>query len=344
MAIDRRFYKLARGVSAGELAKILEAGLHGAAEAEITDFGQPHQSDETTLSYVGDEGQFDGSGPVGIVITTPKLSKKMIRALAVLSIDNPRLAFARAVGLCLGDDTLPTKTDNEPQFDSKIDPSAVIAPTAVIGAGAVIGSYSVIGANSVIGGGVHIGANCSIGENCTLSHCELDDGCRLQAGVVLGAPGFGFEITANAPVMIQHIGVLRLGRGVCVGANTAIDRGSLGDTVIGDFVMIDNLVHIAHNCEIGDRCVIAGQVGIAGSTVLGNGVIIGGQAGIGEHLKIGDGAVILARSGVTKDVAAGARMAGFPAIDAGQYWREQSAMRQVLRQRKSASKKTLPNV
>ena len=166
----------------------------------------------------------------------------------------------------------------------------------------------------MIGSGVQVGDNCSIGDNCTLSHCELDDGCRLQAGVVLGAAGFGFEITGDVPVMIPHIGILRLGRGVCVGANSTIDRGSLGDTVIGNFVVIDNLVHIAHNCEIGDRCVIAGQVGIAGSTILEAGVIIGGQAGIGDHIRVGKDAMILARSGVTKDVPAGAKMVGFPAV------------------------------
>ena len=113
--------------------------------------------------------------------------------------------------------------------------------------------------------------------------------------------------------MIPHIGILRLGRCVSVGANSTIDRGSLGDTVIGNFVVIDNLVHIAHNCEIGDRCVIAGQVGIAGSTILEAGVIIGGQVGIGDHLRVGKDAMILARSGVTKDVPAGAKVAGFPA-------------------------------
>jgi len=226
----------------------------------------------------------------------------------------------------------------------QIDQSAVIDPRAVIGARVVIGARAVVGANCVIGSGVKISDDCSIGDNCTLSHCELDDGCNLQAGVVLGAPGFGFEITGHAPVMIPHIGILRLGRNVCVGANSAIDRGSLGDTVIGDFVMIDNLVHIAHNCEIGDHCVIAGQVGIAGSTVLEAGVMIGGQAGIGDHLTIGKGAVILARSGVTKDVPAGAKMVGFPASEAGQYWRDQAAMRQVLRQRKAAGKKSHPKV
>ena len=239
----------------------------------------------------------------------------------------------------------------EDKFDNKVlnienrnYMNVIHGKNVLIGESVKIGTNCWIGHNTIIEKNVEIGNNCSIGDNCTLSHCELDDGCRLQAGVVLGAAGFGFEITGDTPVMIPHIGILRLGRGVCVGANSAIDRGSLGDTVIGDFVMIDNLVHIAHNCEIGERCVIAGQVGIAGSTILEAGVMIGGQAGIGDHLRIGKNAVILARSGVTKDVPAGAKMVGFPAIEAGQYWRDQAAVRQVLRTRAAAGKKTPPKV
>ncbi len=343
MAIDSRFYRIARGVSAGELARVLVAGLQGIAEAEIVDFSQPKQSGVGVLTYICDAAQLDGTGPAGIVVTTAELAPKMTAATAVLIVDNPRLAFAQAVDLCLSNDNSPD-VFTQSQMGSQIDPSAVIAPSAVIGSCVIIGANTVVGANSVIGSGVHVGDNCSIGGNCTLTHCELEDGCSLQAGVVLGAAGFGFEITGDVPVMIPQIGILRLGRGVSVGANSAIDRGSLGDTVIGDFVKIDNLVHIAHNCEIGERCVIAGQVGIAGSTILEAGVTIGGQAGIGDHLRIGKDAVILARSGVTKDVPPGAKMAGFPAIKAGQYWRDQAAMRQVLRTRAAVRNKNLPRV
>jgi len=342
MAIDPRFYKIVGGVSAEVLASFLDAELEGLAEVEITDFSQPQKSGLGTLSYIDDEAQLVGAIPTGIVITTSNLAAQVTEAEALLKVDNPRLAFARAVGMCLVDVLSPDQIDKT-SITSQIDQSAVIAPTAVIGKGVVIGSNSVIGANSVIGSGVRIGDNCSIGNNSTLSHCELGNGCNIQASVVLGAAGFGFEITEDVPVMIPHIGILRLGHGVNVGANSAIDRGSLGDTVIGDHVMIDNLVHIAHNCEIGERCVIAGQAGIAGSTILEAGVIIGGQVGVGDHLKVGRGAVILARSGVTKDVPAGAKMVGFPAVDAGQYWRDQVTMRQMLRQHTATRKQPHQN-
>ena len=107
MAIDPRFYRIARGVNAGELADFLAAGLQGMAEAEIADFSQPQQSDAGMLTYVGDAAQLDGTGPAGVVITTAELAPRMTAATAVLSVDNPRLAFARAVGLCLADDALP---------------------------------------------------------------------------------------------------------------------------------------------------------------------------------------------------------------------------------------------
>ena len=186
MGIDPRFYRIARGINAGELAGGLAASLQGMAEAEIADFSQPEQSVTGTLTYVGDAVKLDGTGPTGIVITTAELAPKMTAATAVLSVDNPRHAFARAVQECLAEDALPN-AEAPLKTGLQIDPSAVIAHTATIGAGVVIGANSVVGANSVLGSGVHIGNNCRIGDNCTLSHCELDDGCRLQAGVVLGA-------------------------------------------------------------------------------------------------------------------------------------------------------------
>ena len=204
MAIDPRFYRIASGVNAGELARDLVAGLQGMAEAEIVDLSQPKQSGAGVLTYVGDAAQLDGEGPSGIVITTAELAPKMAAAAAVLSVDNPRLAFARAVELCLTNDGLSDASISS-QTGSKIDPSAVIAPSAVIGACVV--TARTLSAQTAIGSGA--GDNCSIGDNCTLSHCELDDGCRLQAGVVLGAAGFGFEITGDV-VMIPHIGILRL--------------------------------------------------------------------------------------------------------------------------------------
>ena len=333
MAIDPRFYRIDHPVTLGTLGAFLGADIIGATDIEVTDFAPPEGCSAGILCFVSSaEGLIDNFHN-GIVITCPDLIDKVKGAAGIIGADNPRLAFARAVAHCLAVDHVPAH--NPP----KIDPSARISASSVIADGVQIGANTTIGANSVINAGVQIGDDCHIGDNCSLGYCELADGCDIQSGVVIGSAGFGFEMTGSAPVKIPHIGIVRLGRGVFVGANSAIDRGSLDNTVIGQYVMIDNLVHIAHNCQIGDNCVIAGQVGIAGSTVLGPNVVIGGQAGIADHLQIGDGAVILARSGVTKNVDDNAKMVGFPAVEAGQYWRDQAVIRKLLRAQGNEKKK-----
>ena len=134
-------------------------------------------------------------------------------------------------------------------------------------------------------------------------------------------------MTNDGAIRVPHVGIVRIADGCGIGNQCSIDRGSLGDTVLGRSVMIDNMCHIAHNVQIGDRSIVAAQCGISGSVDIGVDVQIGGQVGIAPHLKIGDGAVLTARSGVTKSVAPNTKMAGFPAIEAGQYWRERAALR-----------------
>ena len=172
-----------------------------------------------------------------------------------------------------------------------------------------------------------IGANCHIGANSVLSYCDIATDVTVGAGTVIGDSGFGFEMTKDGAIRLPHVGIVRIADGCVIGNQCSIDRGSLGDTVLGRAVMLDNLCHIAHNVQIGDRSIVAGQCGISGSVSIGTDVQIGGQVGIAPHLTIGDGAVLTARSGVTKDVVPNTQMAGFPATEAGQYWRERAALR-----------------
>jgi UDP-3-O-[3-hydroxymyristoyl] glucosamine N-acyltransferase len=162
-----------------------------------------------------------------------------------------------------------------------------------------------------------------------LSHCLIGNGVDIGAGSVIGAAGFGFEMTDDGVVKLPHIGLVVIDDFVSIGSGCAIDRGSLGNTHIGAHVMMDNLCHIAHNVTIGARSIIAGQCGISGSVTVGQGVAMGGQVGIAPHVKIGDGAVLTARSGVTKDIEDGDQVAGFPAISKRQFWREQAALRRL---------------
>ena len=152
----------------------------------------------------------------------------------------------------------------------------------------------------------------------------------LHPSAMRTMPTCGRLIAPNdGAISLPHVGIVRIADGCSIGNQCSIDRGTIGDTVIGRSVMIDNMCHIAHNVQIGDRSIIAGQCGISGSVTIGADVQIGGQVGIAQHVTIGDGAVLTARSGVTKDVAPNTQMAGFPAVETGQYWRERAALRRL---------------
>jgi UDP-3-O-[3-hydroxymyristoyl] glucosamine N-acyltransferase len=231
---------------------------------------------------------------------------------------------------------------------TNVEPSAGVAASAVlgegvllgahvvIGAGAEIGAGTRIGAGTVIGPGVAIGKDCLIGPHASISHAYLGDRVRLAAGVRVGQPGFGFASGGKGHRPIPQLGRVIVQDDVQVGANTTIDRGALGDTVIGEGAKIDNLVQIAHNVRLGRRVILAAQVGIAGSSILEDGVMAGGQAGIGDHCHIGAGARLGGQAGVPSGTVleGGRDYSGFPAKPIREWAREIHAVRRLVRPRK----------
>ena len=206
-----------------------------------------------------------------------------------------------------------------------IHPTAVVAngafvdPTASVGPHAVIEEGAVVRARARVRPFAYVGPGAEIGEDSTLHpHAVVLERVRIgrrvivHAGAVLGADGFGFVPEGGAWVKIPQIGSVVIEDDVEIGANTTIDRATVGDTVVGRGTKIDNLVQIAHNVEIGADSAIAGQVGIAGSSRLGRHVVLGGQVGIADHLTIADDVVLAAQSGVIADVPAPGRYAGMP--------------------------------
>lgn len=207
-----------------------------------------------------------------------------------------------------------------------IHPTAIVAESARIGAGVAIGPYAVIGEGTTIGDRVAIASHVVIGARCTVGdetviHPQvtlyddvvLGDRVILHSGVRLGSDGFGYAWNDGGLRKIPQIGGCVIGSDVEIGANTAIDRGSVGSTEIGEGSKLDNLVHIGHNVRIGKHAALAGQVGIAGSSTIEDGVVFGGQAAVAGHLRIGAGARIAGKAGVTTHVPAGATYSGFPA-------------------------------
>lgn len=206
---------------------------------------------------------------------------------------------------------------------------------AVIEAGAVIGARSAIGPCAVIGPDVEIGAACRIGAHASLYHCRLGDRVRVYPGARIGQDGFGFVPDRRRHLRMPQLGGVVIGHDCEIGANSTIDRGSLGDTVIGDNVWIDNLVQIGHNVRIGHGAILVAQVGIAGSTSIGEFARLGGQAGVAGHLRVGPGASIAAQSGVATDVPAGETWFGSPAQRSQTSFREIVLLRRLARRRET---------
>ena len=176
-----------------------------------------------------------------------------------------------------------------------------------------IGSNTKIGNNVVIKQNVHIGKNCIIGSNVVIENSLLGDNIIIKSGTIIGQTGFGFNFEKKKRIKFPHIGRVIIENDVLIGSFCTIDRGSLTDTVIGEFTAIDNQVQIDHNFKIGNNCMIAAQSGIAGSTIIGNNVKIGGQTGISGHLSIGNNVRIGGKSGVIADIDDNQTVMGYPA-------------------------------
>lgn len=198
---------------------------------------------------------------------------------------------------------------------AKIDISASIGPFCYIGKDARIGAGSQILSHCHIGGAAKIGDQCKIHPGVkVLSRCEIGNRVVLNAGVVIGSEGYGFEQVKGENVKTPHLGIVVIEDDVEIGANTCIDRARFEKSLIGTGTKIDNLVQIGHNVKIGKDCLIVAQVGIAGSVRMEDQVIVGGQAGFAGHLKIGKSARIAGQAGITKDVEPGAFLKGNPAL------------------------------
>jgi len=234
-------------------------------------------------------------------------------SFAFLEAADPYIAFAKILQLF----SPPVPLAQTCSSQASVDATAVIDVGATVFPHAYIGARAKVGRNSAIYPGVFVGDDAEIGSECVLhpnvvvgQGCRIGDRVILHAGVVIGSDGFGYAGRGESRVKIPQVGIVVVQDDVEIGANTTIDRATLGQTVIRRGAKIDNLVQIAHNVIIGEHSVVAAQAGIAGSTKVGNHVTIAGQAGIVNHVEIGDGATIGPQSGIPKSVPAGVVLSG----------------------------------
>ncbi len=224
-----------------------------------------------------------------------------------------------------------------------IEQPSYVDPTAEIGENVYIGAFAYVGAGAKIADGVEIYPQCFIGSKASVGSgstiyagakvypgCRIGERCIIHAGAVIGADGFGFAPDGTGGyAKIPQIGIVEIGDDVEIGANTTVDRATMGATRIHSGAKLDNLIQIGHNVEIGSNTVMAAQSGVAGSTKVGQGCMIGGQAGLAGHLHVGDGAQMAAQTGVHANVAAGQRLIGSPAEELRPYGRQVAAMKHL---------------
>ncbi len=322
--------------NAAALAGFLKGEVIGDPETKVNTVAKIEEGHPGALSFLANPKyeHYLYTTKSSIVLVNKSFVPSASVSTTLIKVENAYEAFASL--LQLADQARPRKKG--------VHPTAVIETTASIGRDVYIGPYAYIGENCHIGDEcsiyphVYIGDNTKIGDKCTMfpgvkiyHDCILGKNCVVHAGSVIGSDGFGFAPQSETEFMkIPQLGNVVIEDNVEIGTNVAIDRATMGSTIIKKGVKLDNLIQIGHNVEIGENTVMAGQTGVAGSTKIGRNCMFGGQVGISGHLKIADGTKIGAQSGIPGDVKEeNTTLLGSPGIDYKNFLRSSVVFRQL---------------
>jgi|GEM_PF-35769 len=336
--------------TAGELAERIGGELKAVSEIEITGVRGAPDSEPGYLTYAEDRRNLELAlkRGAGLILLPADLYQKMEEEVPALLVENPRRAYARLAELF--PDLRYLKEDNLDDMNLKrgdekwIHPGALVAEEAELGSGVKVMAGAIIGSGVRIGAGSRIGAGCilvsdiRVGEDCLLHPgvkvmpgTEIGSRVEIQSGAVLGSDGFGYATEEGKHYKIPQQGGVIIEDEVEIGALTAVDRGTAGETRIGAGSKIDNLVQISHNVKIGPGTLIAGQSGVAGSTTLGSGVVLAGQVGVEDHVELADGVTITGKAKVSRDIKEPGVYSGIPAQEHRVYLRQQARLRRLER-------------
>ena len=312
-----------------EIAKLIGAEFHG-ADFEIEGMNTLKDAKESELSFVANSKYIKeiASSKAGAIIVDKKTKEYVPSTSVALAVEAPYWQMA-----------VVSKEFAAPLEDNN-SPKAIIGEGSNISSKAEIANGAIIGKNTAIMAGVYIGSGAVIGDNTILypnvtvyRDCRVGSDCVIHAGTVIGSDGFGFASNKlGEHKKIYHNGNVIIEDDVEIGANTAIDRAVFGTTLIKKGVRLDNLIHVAHNCEIGEYSVLAGQTGLAGSSKLGRSTVFGAQSGVAGHLEIAPFNTFAARTGVTKTIKeSGKVFAGFPFMDHRTWLKIQSKLARLVK-------------
>ena len=326
-------------LTAGELAAQLGLPLRGDAGRLLTGAATLEDAGPGDVAFAGGPKYFEAAArsAAGCIIATPEFAGA--DGQTIIESPQPRAHFAQALallypshGICAG--VHPSAVIEE---GARIDPTAEVGPFVTIGRNARVGARTRIGAGSTIGAGTEIGDDCVVHPRVSVyERITIGARCLIHSGAVIGADGFGFEMAGCTWNKVPQVGTIRIGDDVEIGANSCIDRATLGVTVIGDGTKLDNMVHIGHNCRIGKHVVIAAQTGLAGGVSIGDYAVVGGQVGVGDKARIESKAIIGSGAGIltSKIVRAGEPVWGTPARPLRQYLEQLATLARLSKRRR----------
>lgn len=326
----------------GQINEVIKGVLVGNTNTIITGPEQLEYASDSQITFIGNKKYIKlwESSKACAAIINEDIALEPGDNRALIKVKNADISMAELLELFI---------DETPVFEMEIHPSAVIHATAKIGDGCKIGAGCYIGKEVTIGNdtliypNVTILDNTSIGSNSIIwsgtvirERCVVGSYCILHPNVSIGADGFGFRPSPDGKglLKIPHIGNVVIGNGVEIGANSCVDRGKFSATIVGDGCKIDNLIQIGHNSRMGRCCIMAGASGLAGSVTLGDGVVIGGGACISDHVTLGNGVQVGGMSGVINNFPDGAKLMGYPAIDARDAMKQWVILRKLVKESK----------
>jgi UDP-3-O-[3-hydroxymyristoyl] glucosamine N-acyltransferase len=304
----------------GQLAELVKGTLQGDSQLPVTGVAAIEAAGPGDLTFIADKrhlARLEDRRISAIVVPPDAASDARLTEIPAIVVADPQTAFMRIAGTLRPPRARPARGIS-PQ--ASVSASATIGEECWIGAGAVIGDDVVMGRGCDIHPGAVIGDGCRIGDevviypHAVLYHDTLvDDRSIIHAGAILGADGFGYRFVQGRFEKIPQLGWVHIHADCEIGAGTTIDRGMIGPTIIGQGTKLDNMVMIAHNCQLGKHNIFASQVGLAGSCITGDYVRLGGQVGVKDHVTLNSGCSIGAKAGVHKDIPTGETWIGYPA-------------------------------
>ena len=320
--------------TAKQIADFVGGTVEGNENAKVNTFAKIEEGVPGAISFLSNPKYthyiYETEASVVLLNADVELEKEVKPTL--IRVKNAYESVAKL--LQLDESTNPRKKGIAPTASiadsAQIDEDVYVGAYAVIGERAVVGKGSQIYPHAVIGDGVKVGEGCIFYPNVTIYEgCKIGNHVTIHAGTVIGADGFGFAPNADGYDKIPQIGIVVIEDNVEIGANTCIDRSTMGSTIIHKGVKLDNLIQVAHNCEIGENTVMSAQVGIAGSTKIGSWCMFGGQVGLAGHIHVGDKTFLGAQSGVPGNIKGNQTLIGTPPMEPKAYFKSQAIFRRL---------------